>query len=88
MKNKVALSVNTWGQSNGSRGHSKCCEVQGTERRPEGWRTGAEGSGRKAGARSCVAAQVMTRSLDFTDYNAMSVGYGCVTTHKTKSLPF
>lgn len=64
---------------------AKCKGLKGGQ---EGWRTGAEGSGRKAGARSCVAAQVMTRSLDFTDYNAMSVGYGCVTTHKTKSLPF
>lgn len=50
--------------------------------------TGAEGRGRKAGAKSRVASQVMTRSLDFPEYNAMSVGYGCVTTHKTKSLPF
>lgn len=82
MKNKVALNVNTWGQS-------KCCEVQGNERRPGRLENNrSRGKRAEAGAKSRVASQIMTRSLDFPEYNAMSVGYGCVTTHKTKSLPF
>lgn len=68
---------------------ASAAKFKGLKGGQEGWRiTGAEGRGREAGAKSCVASQVMTRSLDFTEYNAMSVGYGCVTTHKTKSLPF
>ena len=41
-------------------------------------------SGRKAGAKSCVAWQDM-RSLDFTECNNVSLGYVC--RYKMLSLP-
>lgn len=53
----------------------------------EGWGImGTEGRGRKAGAKSCVALQVMIRSLDFTEDNAMSVGCGCVRNTRNRTF--